>query len=263
MSEVRSLISACAVVALLTIPERVSGAFEGLAPNSADFLLYGPILNQPASRGWATLERAERYGLPELAVTRASVGLCHRRTAWKFAWASSGDDLYRENRFSAGCSFGFFRPAAARIEIIADLYHLQINNYGSSTAPGLGVKSELQLGRGVLWSGGIDGLLVGSLKTKGSGDITRSSWSSLTLTTDGGMALLGAIELPEEGDLGGSLGVALPLTGNLGGRLLLCDRPARVGAGFYLRLGLATLSFAASEVAPLGWTRSAIVRFEW
>ncbi len=234
----------------------VSGAFESLSRQPYDFLIN---LTEYEKKFGVSLQRSEMHGLPELAVNKIGTYRIGKVVSYKMEFQSSGDEIYREQHLSVECGY---RMKNLSFIMISDLFFIYIKDYGSATAPGVGLKAEWRLNPDFALSGGVDRLLTGAIR-EGQRDIKRLSWAELDWKTSGNSRLMLLLDQPEGKRTGLSLGYGQNIGKQLGMRLLLSDYPARVGGGIILKLGLMNVNLAVMQIHPLGWSQQAGIGFAW
>ncbi|NQT35747.1 hypothetical protein HQ587_11195 [bacterium] len=240
----------------VSFPLTVNGAFENLSSQSYDFLI-NPYEHE--RKFGVSFLRSEMYGLPELAVNKIGIFGMGESTSWKVEFQSTGDEIYREQQLSVE---GGYRTGNLSFMLISDLFFIYIKDYGSATAPGLGLKTDWRPNPDFTLSGGVDRLLTGGIR-KGQRDIRRLNWSRIDWKIGGNSRFMLLLDKPEGRRAGFSLGYGQNIGKQLGMRLMLLDYPARVGGGIILKLGLMRINLAVIQVNPLGWSQQAGIGFIW
>lgn len=259
MTPVKILILTAITVAFLMTANQAECAFEIFSHNSLDYLAEGSRNKYFNSRGWAFLQRTDKYSLPELAINSLEAGLEYHGMTVTTGWASSGDDKYLENMFSAGLGV---RTGCVRWIPKLIIYNVVIKNCGSSTTPGIDLYVISKPSSNFTLEAGIDGMLSGKIR-QDSNDIQRSGWSRLHVDISDRISLTGVVDIYPGGQSGQSLGGEFIISNQLGCRVLLADIPARYGAGVFFTLGSVELTFATSYDPPLGWTNGVAVGILW
>lgn len=244
------------IIISVSFPLTVSGAFENLSSQPHDFLINPYEYKREFG---VSFLRSEMYGLPELAVNKIGIYRMGESASWKVEFQSTGDEIYREQRFSVECGH---RIKNIGFTLISDLFFIFIKDYGSAKAPGLGLKADWRPNPGFTLSGGVDRLLTGGIR-EGQRDIQRLNWSRIDWKTSGNSVLMLSMDQPEGRRTGFSLGYGQNIGKQLGMRLLLSDYPARVGGGIILKIGLMKVNLAVMQVHPLGWSQQAGIGFVW
>ncbi len=244
------------IIISVSFPLTVSGAFENLSIQPYDFLI-NPY--EYERKFGVSFLRSEMYGLPELAVNKIGIYGNRETVLWKVEFQSTGDEIYREQHLSLECGY---RMKNLSFILISDLFFIYIKDYGSATAPGLGLKADWRPNPDFTLSGGVDRLLTGAIRG-GQRDVRRLNWSRIDWEIGGNSRLMLLMDLPEGRRTGFSLGYGQNIGKQLGMRLLLSDYPARVGGGIILKIGLMKVNLAVMQVHPLGWSQQAGIGFAW
>ncbi len=241
---------------MISLVINAQAAFEGFFDKPSDFLLHGGGFSGKHRVGFA---RIEKYGLPELALSRMELFIPGEELNLAMVFQASGDDVYREQRLSGECGL---RLRNACFFVIADVYRVDLKGYGSALAPGLGFKLDWLILPGVSASGGIDGLLTGAIRD-GHRDIDRNCWGSVRVNAAPATETSLAIDVPRRGRAGLTLAMQQEFRRTVGCRLILCDNPYRIGGGVYFILNPVTVSLSAVNLYPLGWSQHAGLSFSW
>ena len=244
-------------IILIILPLNAHSAFESLSRQPHDFLV---DLTKYGRKYGVTLLRTELYGLQELAVNKIGVYGIGESASWRAEFQSTGDEIYREQRFSVEVRIDRIKNIG--FVLISDLYSIYIKDYGSVTAPGLGLRVDWRLRTDFTLSGGADGLLTTEIR-EGQRDIRRLNWCRIDWKIGDNSLLMLLLDKPEGQRAGFSLGYGQNIFEQLGMRLLLSDYPTRMGGGIFIKLGLLTVNLTVLHVYPLGWSQQAGIGFAW
>jgi len=241
---------------LVSAAASTHAAFEGFFNIQSDFLLNGVSDDAKRRSGFS---RIERFGMPELAINRIDVFLPGQTIDWGVDFCTSGDELYLEQKLSG--RFGL-KVRNTRFCIVADIYRVDIDGYGSATAPGIGFRLDWSPLISVSLNGGMDGLLTGEIRN-GYRDISRNGWGMIHFRAGAMSGVSMMVDVPQYGRTGLTLAAEQGLGTHFGCRFLLSDHPSRIGGGVYFNFRFATISFAAVNLQPLGWSQSVGIRIAW
>ncbi len=255
------------IVTMMSIQVSVA-AFEGFHIGSTKFLTDGsPWTNsEEPSKYRFTLNRTERYGLPELAINSVSfVGnndIKYLPLIWSVNWQSSGDDVYRENIVSVGAGTQLFTPFPIRFTLSNDLYHININRYGEAITSGIGINIVAQLHPTVHGIVVMNGLLTGRLRN-GHNDIDRSGYGAIAVQVTDQALLYGAVDVNRDQFIGLTLGIEESISDRFSGRILISETPRRLGFGVEMKFIPLVLTTVVMRDYPLGWSQQMKLMFRW
>jgi len=249
------------VILLLTI-QSAFGAFEGMHGTTPNFLFDGSDSSLWADHS-VKLVRIARYGIPELAITGLEVSYPYKAFLLDASWQTSGDNIYRENKFSGGVGYTCPLPYKVNLSCLAtaDVYRLEIKRFGNSTGSAISGRIDLSTPHHLQLSLTGDGLLAGGLP---DGTIDRILTGNAYWSLDSMMLFGGStVYYTNDGHTSFQLSAENRFNQWFTCRLAVTDTPRRVGFATALTVRRVSFTLVADYTDPLGWSQRAMIRYRW
>ncbi len=196
-----------------------------------------------------SLLRSCRYGLPELTVNAVYAQFRFKNCTPAFFWSSSGDELYRENKFATGVARKY---KFAEFGLYLNYCHLTVKNYGSASSLGLTgrlnaiIHPAIEVGLAVE-----DFPIMETIADRIAADMQYTGFAFVRLSEE---TLLSAfVQDASQTDPVYSLGVIQRLNRWIKLDIFLSDNPGSLGLGIELLSGKMSFGFRSVSQQPLGW----------